>query len=194
MPEEGQATPPQEPQGIFEPKEFHPEGMPRSGKEKAKRLMIAVGAVLLVLLAFMLLKDPFMRPAKTFFKGLTAHDTEMMASAFPAWLAQKTDDDKDAVTQMCETMQSAAEIYYGKNASYKASLNTKTAISQERLDKLAEGIKTAYGVNVKITKGWNAKLVIGVKNGSSEQSFVQYVKIYRINGRWVMIDVPSDSE
>ncbi|MBR6419365.1 MAG: hypothetical protein IKS42_03440 [Oscillospiraceae bacterium] len=180
--------------GIFERKEFQPADLPLSGKQKSERLIAAIFVLIACVCVYLVLKDPFMKPVRTFYKGMSRQSAAGMCEAFPAWLIQKTDDTGQSVYETCGAVIAAGQLSYGMQADYKASLRTKTPVEQERLDKIASGIKTAYGMDVKVTKGYTLSVSVRIKSSGEPVSLTQYIRVYKINGRWVMIDVPSDTE
>ena len=180
--------------GIFERKEFQPADLPLSGRQKSERLIAAICILIACVCVYLALRNRFMKPVRTFYKGMSAQSAADMCEAFPAWLIQNTEDTGQSVYETCGAVIAAGQLSYGMQADYKASLRTKTPVEQERLDKIASGIKTAYGIEAKITKGYELSVSVRVKSSGEPADVVQYIRVYKINGRWVMIDVPSDTE
>lgn len=196
MPEQEQNTAPQQETGIFEPKPLDPKMRPLSSTQKIVRFCIFVGAVLLVGIVFALTRHPFMKPVRTFYKGMTAHSAEAMCDAFPAWLVNAdVPDDTITVWQMCDTLLTAVGYNYGRESEFTVKFHGKREVEPERIVRIEAGIASTYGVAVDITKGYYVTVHVIVDDGSDEPATVtQYVRLYKINGRWVMLDVPSDTE
>ena len=112
MADEKQTTaqePPLGEQGIFEPKALPSDRVPVSGTVRAIRLAVFLAMIVTGLLIWLALRNPFMRPVKRYYKGLTKCDPAAMTEAFPEWLVSaQTDEDTVTVHDMCAAIVSAS--------------------------------------------------------------------------------------
>ena len=186
---------PQQTSGIFEPKPLPPEQMPLTGVQKAWRAAAVIAALLLVFTVWLMLRNPFMKPVNRYFKELSRRDPAAMTGAFPKFLVNAPKNGESmTIEEMCQAMCSSVNLYYGADAKVSASLVTKKEVDREYLDRIETGIETQYGKDVSVSKGVWVKLLVVYKKDGKEQEATQYARIYKINGSWVMLDVPSDTE
>jgi len=73
-------------------------------------------------------------------------------------------------------------------------LGGRTAVTEDYLEQIQEGISTQYGVDVKVTKGYWLSLAVTYSDDESEYVIQEYARVYKINGRWVVLDVPGVEE
>ena len=181
--------------GIFDPKPIDADKLPLSGPQKAFRLMIILAVLVLTGLIFLLMRNPFMKPVKAFYRGLSHSDVSAMTEAFPKWLSDANVPEGTVTTaEMCSAVLSAAELEYGKDVKAKVSLISKSEVSKDYLEKIASGIKTQYHVDVSITKGYWVRLRVLYQFKNTEAEITRYARVYKINGKWCVLDVPSDSQ
>ena len=186
---------PQQISGIFEPKPLAPEQMPLTGVQKAWRAAAVIAVLLLVFTVWLIFRNPFMNPVKRYFKGLSRRDPAAMTDAFPKFLVNAPKDgDSMTIEEMCQAMCSSVNLYYGADAKVSASLVTDKEVGRDYLDRIETGIQTQYGKDVSVSKGVWVKLMVVYARGDTEQETTQYARIYKINGSWVLLDVPSDTE
>ena len=192
--EQNKQTQEKEMSGIFEPKSVPVTGLPLSGTQKAVRFCIALGVLLLAVIVLVMLHNPFMKPVRRYYKALEQRDAARMCDAFPSWL---TDADLDAQTMsiydMCSMVVTASSYNYGADAEIGVKYAAKTAVDAEYLAQLEAGIESQYGVSVRITKGWRVALDVTYTDGENTVTVTEYARVYRVNGRWVIFDVPGDS-
>lgn len=181
--------------GIFEPREIDHGKLPLTGTQIAKRIVLAIVILLLAALLYVMLKAPYMKPVKTFYSGIEKKDVVTMCEAFPTWLVTARSTEESAtVADMCTVVLNLTRVGYGADVQPKASEKSKKEIEQSYLEKLQNGIKAQYGIDAEITKGYSVKIGVAFENHGSIRSVDQYVRIYKIDGKWVLLDVPSDTE
>ena len=184
-----------EPSGIFEPKPIDTENVPLSGPQKAIRLTIILAVLVLIGIICLLLRNPFMKPVKSFYRGLSHGDVISMTQAFPKWLTEaKVSEDTVTTADMCSAVLSAAELDYGKGFKAKVSLSSKTEVGRDYLDKIESGIKAQYHTDVSISKGYWVRLCVLYRSSGSEQEVTRFARIYKIDGKWYLLDVPSETQ
>ena len=183
---------PQQESGIFEPKPISADHLPLTGAQKGWRIAAVIAVLLLAFTIWLLLKNPFMKPVNQYYKGLSKRNTAAMSEAFPGWLTSaKKDEDSMGIADMCVNVS----LYYGKESTVKVSLISKQDVERDYLDRIEAGIKTQYQTDVTISEGvWLKLLAAYRKKDGSETEQIQYARVYKINGRWVMLDVPSETE
>lgn len=181
--------------GIFDTDS--PDGikLPLSGPQKAFRFTIIISVLVLAGLIFLFLRNPFMKPVNAFYRGLSHGDVNAMTSAFPAWLSDASVPAGTMTTaDMCSTVLSASEFDYGKGVKARAGLISKSEVSKDYLERIASGIRTQYHKDVSITKGYwiRLRVIYQQKNIQAEQ--ILYARVYKIDGKWCLLDVPSESQ
>lgn len=180
--------------GIFEPKPPMEIKM-KSGSQKAKELVIAAAVILLAAIIIVWVKGLYLRPVKTYYKGLTKTDTAVMCKAFPKWLCNAdTDSDTITVDEMCKTIVSSVLSTCGKNCRVSAEKVRFTEQDDAYLQKLEDGIEAKYGKEVDISKGRWVTLNVTYEYSGKKQEMIEYVRLYKINGKWCMLDIPSTEE
>ena len=196
MNEENKQTPAAEqPSGIFEPKPLPLDRRPLSGTQKAIRVGIGLAAVVLVLAVWLMLRNPFMKPVNRYFKGLTSRDPQAMTDAFPSFIVNAPKKEETmSIGEMCAAMISAQDLTYGREIKASAELVKKTKVEQEYLDRIAAGIRTQYQTDVRITEGYWVQLSVTRKSSAGEKETTEYARIYKINGKWYLLDVPSETQ
>ncbi len=169
---------------------------PMSGTQKALRLGICLGVLLVVWLIWGLSRSPYMRPVRTFYKGLSAEDTAKMTDAFPSWLVDVPRGGTEmTVTDMCSASLTIAKLTYGAGVRVRAGEISQTETDAATLEKIAAGIDTQYHVKAKVTRGLRVTLhVTYTDTAGMLTDTTEYVRIYKINGRWVLLDIPSTTE
>ena len=192
--QETQEVRPEQPSGIFEPKPLNPADIPRSGTQKAITLAAVIGVLVLIACIVTALRNPFMKPVKQYYKGFSADDADKMGKAFPGWLLDaRVTEDTMTVYEMCSAMLSEKLLNYGEGQKIKAALAAKTPVEEDYLHKIADGIQSTYHVPAEVTKGYRCTLHVTYEvQGGKPYTATEYVRVYRINGKWVMLDVPSD--
>ena len=182
-------------QGIFEPKPLSADRIPVSGTVRAIRFAVFLLMVTAGVLIWLALRNPFMRPLKAYYKGLSARDPAAMSEAFPDWLVSaQVSEDAMTVTDMCAAMVSASRMSYGQNVKAEVSLVSQQEVGADYLDRLAAGIRAQYQRDVEVTKGWRLTLMVSYTADGREQSHTEYARVYRIDGAWRLLDVPGDTQ
>ena len=184
---------PAQPSGIFEPKpQMQAVGI-KSGKRKAMELAIAVVAVIAVVIVVAVCKNLYLKPIRGYYKGLSKDSVDKMCDAFPAWLVNaQLDAESVTVYDMCTMVTSTAKLGYGEHFKAKAKLVTYEEKDDNQLETIENGIFSTYHQKVSVTEGRVLTLSVTYKYGDGKQNVVnEYVTLYKMNGRWVMIDVPS---
>ena len=180
--------------GIFEPKQVELKKQPLTGKQLSVRIIIAASLVIIGLLAYFLLSDPYKRPVNKYYKGYSAGKPEVMAEAFPEWLRNaEVSDTTMTVNAMCTAMVTLKKSNYGENAEVQMGIIAESKVDEKRLSQIEQGIKSHYGVNTDVTEGKNLTLSVRyILSSGKEYSNLEYVTVYRIGGKWYMLDVASD--
>lgn len=183
---------PEQPQsGIFEPKSFDPAQAPPSGARRAAWLLIGCGIALAAVLAWLLLRNPFLKPVRRYFKGLRRQDAAVMCEAFPAWLVDSSQNTDVSIYDTCVAAVANTKLSYGTDYSVRISLAEKTEVEESYLERLASGIAKQYGQETEISKGLRVTLAVSYRSDGAEYAQTEYARIYKINGRWVLLDVPT---
>ena len=181
-------------QGIFEPKP--PMQAPESGMKKAWKLITVLAVLVLAGVIWALSRNPFMRPVKIFYKGLEREDYTAMAEAFPAWLRNADQGEGNiTVSDMGAAILSATKMNL-PTGDIQPSLRSRTAVEEAYLTQLEQGIESQYGQKVRISAGLRCTLSVQYRADShtaDAYDMTVYVRLYKINGRWVMLDVPSET-
>jgi len=194
-PHENPASVPEQPSGIFEPKPISVDMRPLTGTQKAWRFAAVIALLLLALAVFLLLKDPFMKPVNRYYKALSKRDNAAMTDAFPDFLVDApADGETMSISEMCMTMIAQTNAQYGQDVKVKASMVSKKEVDREYLDRIQEGIRTQYHTEAEISEGLWLRLLVTYGSGKDEKETTEYVRLYRINGSWVMLDIPSNTE
>lgn len=182
--------------GIFEPKALPADRIPVSGTVRAVRLAVFLAMIVIGVLIWLALRDPFMKPVRRYYKGLTKGDPAAMAEAFPGWLVDAdTDENTVSVTDMCAAIVSATKFYYGEGAKAKANLVSQQEVDAAYLERIAQGIRTQYHYDVEIKRGvWITMEVLYTSPDGAERRRTEYARIYQINGTWCLLDIPSETQ
>ena len=172
------------------------ERLPLSGSQKALRFGIAVGVLLLIWVIWGLSRNPFMKPVRTYYKGLSHEDPAQMAEAFPSWLVDApVSGNEMGIPDMCSASVTMAKLSYGTDFSVRAGQSERKEVAPEVLEQIASGIEARYHVKVNVAKGYWLTLNASYRLGTGDTvQAVEYVRVYKINGRWVMLDIPSETE
>gem|GEM_PF-3139373 len=180
--------------GIFEPKPVGAVGLPLSGTQKAIRFCIFIGILILIAVIVYVLHNPFMRPVKRYYKALMKGDAAAMCDAFPSWLTgADTDEETMRIYDMCAMVVTATNYNYGSDAKIEVKYASKTEVGADYLNQLETGIQSQYSVDVNITAGWWVTLDVTYTDGEDSVTVTEYARLYRINGRWTMLDVPGST-
>lgn len=183
------------PSGIFEPKPLQTDKLPLTGPQKAFRLLIIITVLLLCAVIWLLMRNPFMKPVKNFYRGLSHHDVSIMTTAFPQWLTDaKVSEETATITDMCYAVLSGTALDYSSDATAKVSLASKSDVSKEYLKRIEEGIQIQYQKEVHVSKGIWAKLRVYYTVNGLDREEIKYVRVYKIDGKWYLLDIPSDSQ
>lgn len=186
------SSPQQQTSGIFPQK---PPMQPlniKSGKRKSIELLCGAVVVILAFIFISILKNSYLKPVHTYYKGLSKSDTSAMCEAFPSWLRNaNTDDETITVEGMCNTIMTSVLAKCGADCKVSAEMVSYSEKDDAYLNTLEEGIETQYGKTVNITKGRWVKLNVTYQYGGGKQEMTEYARIYKINGRWVLLDIPG---
>lgn len=182
--------------GIFEPKPLKREMIPESGAQKAKRILIVLAAAAVVVTTVLCVRRLWFRPVKRFYAGMSSRNIEKMESAFPDWLCNADMGEGNAsIEDMCSVMISNITMTYGTDSKVSVSLAAYVDVEVEKLTQIAEGIRSRFDVNAKVTKGrvcsMNARYTA---QDGKQYDKTEYVTMYRINGHWYILDVPNDTK
>lgn len=184
-----------EPSGIFEPQPIQTDKAPLTGPQKAFRLLIILSVLVLTGLIWLLLRNPFMKPVKEFYRGMSHSEINTMTQAFPKWLsAADVSRETMTVSDMCSAALSETGMRFGKNTKVSVSLASKTEVGKEYLERIANGIEVQYHQKVSISKGYWIRLRVTYQFNSIETEEARYARVYKIDGKWYLLDIPSDSQ
>ena len=198
MADEPKAPAPEQPlgeQGIFEPKPLNVDRLPVSGTVRAIRLGVFLLMITAGVLIWLALRNPFMRPVKRYYKALDRRDPAAMTAVFPEWLVNAdTDEDTVTVEDMCAAVVSATNYYFGQDAKASVVLRRQQEVGEDYLKRIADGIFTQYQRKVEITRGLWLTYDVTYQGEGTEQTRTEYARVYRINGSWYLLDIPSDTD
>lgn len=181
-------------QGILNPKPMQNVKV-LSGPQKAMRLAIAAAVLVIAVVIVIMIRNQYQKPIKTYYKALHQKDASGMCEAFPSWLIEApTNPDAMSIYDMCSVVVSSVNSRYGAAYRVSVDVSTKTEVEADYLQKLEDGIRSQYQVEVDVSEGLRLKLVVMYSNGSTEYQAIEYAKIYKINGHWYLLDVPNDKE
>ena len=153
-------------------------------------LMITAGVLI-----WLALRNPFMRPVKRYYKALDRRDPAAMTAVFPEWLVNAdTDEDTVTVEDMCAAVVSATNYYFGQDAKASVVLRRQQEVGEDYLKRIADGIFTQYQRKVEITRGLWLTYDVTYQGEGTEQTRTEYARVYRINGSWYLLDIPSDTD
>ena len=93
-----------------------------------------------------------------------------------------------------EIRETSHTLDYGKGFKAKVSLSAKTEVGRDYLDKIESGIKAQYHTDVSISKGYWVRLCVLYRSSGSEQEVTRFARIYKIDGKWYLLDVPSETQ
>lgn len=166
-----------------------------TGTQIAVRLMIAVCVLVIAACAFWVVRNRYQKPLKTYYKALSKQDVDAMCDAFPTWLVN-ADVAEDSVTvrDMCLVMISSVRGNFGNNYDVDASLVEKTAVAEDYLLQLQDGIFQQYQTRVEVQEGWRVQLSVVYSYAENEVTMTEYARLYKINGQWYLLDVPGSEE
>lgn len=178
--------------GIFPEQQPALEFKVKTGTQKAIELVVGAVIVLLAIIIISLVRSSYMRPISTYYKGLSAMNEKKMCQAFPSWLRNaNVDDDTITIEGMCLTMISSVVTSCGNDYKVSADMVSFADKDEAYLQKLETGIESEYGKNVNISKGRWVKLNVVYEYGEFKQEMTEYARVYKINGRWVLLDIPG---
>ncbi|MCR5305933.1 MAG: hypothetical protein K6E36_05470 [Oscillospiraceae bacterium] len=195
MDETANTTHQNEPSGIFDPKPIQTDKLPLTGPQKAIRLLIILSVLVLAGLIWILTRNQFMKPIKAFYRGMSHSEISSMTQAFPQWLANAdVPEEMVSVNDMCSTALTEMIMKYGKGAKVSVSLASKTEVGKEYLERIANGIQVQYSQEVRITEGYWVRLHVCYRFNNLQAEETRYARVYKIDGKWRMLDIPSDSQ
>ena len=189
MSEQGNA--PQQESGFFAPKQVELSRQPLTGKQLSVRIMIAVGAVILIVVGYFWFTDAYKRPVNRYYSGYEDNDAKQMAKAFPDFLRNaKTTEGQMDVVAMCDAALMMKKVYYGENCKVQQGITHTEPIEEARLQQIERGIKSRYHESVSVSKGLKCTVnVIYTLEDGKEQQVTEYATVYRIDGSWYLLDV-----
>ncbi len=168
-----------------------------TGTQRAVRLAIVICVLTVAVIVFLLVRDRYQKPVKVYYKALEAQNADKMCDAFPSWLVDaEVPEDSMSIHTMCASMISTVRANFGDGCKVDMDYAGKSEIEESYLTKLEEGILKQYQVEVEVAKGWQVKLdvVYSYENAIGEEnaiSMTEYARIYQINGKWCLLDVPG---
>lgn len=185
-----------QPCGIFEPKPLKAAELPMSGSQKAKRICIAIGAILICVFVVAQISQLYFSPVRKFYRGLSKRNISVMTDAFPNWLANADMGEGNmTITDMCAALIAQTTLACGPDNKVSVSLVSKSEIDDARMQQISEGIRQKFYVDTKITKGWSCQLAVTYRPMDSEPvTQSEYVSLYQINGHWTILDVPNKTQ
>lgn len=179
--------------GIFEPK---PQTMKRkSGAQKAKELLIGVGVLVGIGLVVLYCRGLYLKPMHSYYKALNKLNPEKMCGSFPNFLVNAdVNAETMSIYDMCSMVTASAKTTYGTDFKTDVTVLSYEEKDAEYLQKLESGIRAEYQREVNISAGRWLTLSVTYEYGEFENTVTEYVRVYKINGKWVMLDVPSGEE
>lgn len=125
-------------------------------------------------------------PVKNLVEGLGEGNAEKFLNAFPDFITSYM---KDIFTDeyLQETLKDAEEDY-GANIKMSYKVTKTTELSGDDLKSMQEDVKTNYGEEVNITKGYKLDVEITTKGDKSEDVDTDSFKVYEINEKWCIVD------
>ncbi|MGN0647435.1 MAG: hypothetical protein ACI4J3_02250 [Oscillospiraceae bacterium] len=171
-----------------------------TGTQRAARLAVVLCVLVVAVIVFLGVRDRYQKPIKLYYKALEAQNADKMCMAFPAWLVDAdVSEDSMTIHTMCASMISTVRANFGDGCNVDMDYAGKTAIEESYLAKLEEGICKQYQVEVDISEGWQVKLdvvysYVNPMNGAGGEnaiSMTEYARVYKIDGKWYLLDVPG---
>lgn len=185
--------------GILPPKQSAVAKV-TTGSQRAVRLVVVLCVLIVAVIVFLSIRNRYQKPIKLYYKALEAQNADKMCMAFPAWLvdADVTEDSMTVYT-MCASVISTVRANFGDGCNVDMNYAGKTAIEDSYLVKLEEGIQKQYQADVDISEGWQIKLdvvysYVNPMNAMGEENAInmtEYARVYRIDGKWYLLDVPG---
>ena len=181
--------------GIFEPKPLPAKHKVKSGAQKATELLIVVGVLVVIGLVALYCRGLYMKPVRSYYKALAKLNAAKMVDSFPVFLRDaESDGESMTVYDMCSFVAASAKTEYGTQFKTDVTLLSYEEKDAEYLQKLEEGIKAEYLRDVDVSAGRWLTVTVNYEYGDAENTVTEYVRVYKINGKWVMLDVPSGEE
>ena len=163
-----------------------------TGTQMAVRLVVLVGLLVLGIVGFLMIRDRYQKPMRLYYKALSNKDASKMCQAFPGWLVNaEVDEDAMSIYDMCAAMVSTVGANFGDGYEVEMDYVSRTAVEEEYLNRLEEGILSRYQTKTEISEGWQVQLSVVYSNGGNEVTMTEYARVYRINGSWCLLDVPG---
>lgn len=180
--------------GILQPK---PQQQVKvlTGTQIAVRLVIVVLILVTGVCIFIAVRNRYQKPLKTYYKALAKQDAAAMCDAFPVWLVNAdVSEDTMTIHDMCSVMISSVRTNFGSEYDVDAGIVAKTAVEEDYLMQLQEGIFKRYQTRVEVQEGWRVQLSVEYSYEGNEVTMTEYARIYKINGKWYLLDVPGSGE
>lgn len=171
-----------------------------TGKQRAARLLVVLCVLVVAVIVFVVIRNRYQKPIKLYYKALEAQNADKMCMAFPTWLVEAdVAEDSMTIHTMCATVISTVRANFGDGCGVDMNYAGKTAIEESYLAKLEEGIQKQYQTEVDISEGWQVELdvvysYVNPLNTNGEEnaiSMTEYARVYKINGKWYLLDVPG---
>lgn len=164
----------------------------KSGKQQATELLLVTLALLIGVYLFFAVRARYLSPIRDYYRGMSQGDSAKMASAFPAWLRNaEPEEGTVSIEDMCRMTLAAARTTYGTDCTAKAEALSYTEPDEAYLQQLEEGIQVQYGKDVHISAGRWVTLTVTYRSAHRSWTTTEYARIYKINGAWVLLDIPS---
>lgn len=166
-----------------------------TGTQIAVRLVIAVCILVAAVCVLIAVRSRYQKPLKTYYKALAKQDAAAMCDAFPVWLVNAdVPEDSMTIHDMCSVMISSVRTNFGSAYDVNAGLVAKTAVAEDYLLQLQDGIFKQYQTRVEVQEGWRVQLSVVYSYEENEITMTEYARIYKINGQWYLLDVPGSGE
>lgn len=160
-----------------------------SGDKKTFAIIgIAAAAVILVVLLLAIaLGGGYKKPLKSYFNGIQKTNATTYLKAYPSFMKDDIEDyyDKDRLEKMMDSM----EDEYGDKIKITYKVVDKIKMDKDELEDVKDDLEDDYeDEKIKVTAGYTVCVKITVKGSDDSETRFTTFDIYKINGKWCMID------
>ena len=147
---------------------------------------IAAAVVIVVILLIALLGGGYKKPLTNYFNGIQKAKSDTYLKAYADFQKEDMEDkyDDEKLEKMLETF----EKEYGDKIKISYKVLDKEKMDKEELEDVKDDIEDEYDEDVKITAGYTVAVKITVKGSDDKESNYSSFDIYKINGKWCMVD------
>lgn len=148
---------------------------------------IALAAVLVIIVLIALLGGGYKKPLKNYFSGIEKTKAETYLKAYPEFMREDMEDTYD--DERLESMLEIFEEEYGDKIKISYKILDKEKINKEDLEDVKDDLEDEYDdEDIKVTDGYTVAVKITVKGSDDKEASYSSFEVYKINGKWCMID------